>query len=191
MNKEIDRLKEEIKNYEKKVSEDDVKGQEEISNLYSNLALKIIINDKDMNDESIKYLKQSYEWCKRAAENGLMEAQINTAFHNLNGIIIEKNIERARMWFLKAEKQSSIIAKIELAKIALHVEENKENKEKAIEVLKKYKDIESDAFFTLGLAYYYGNGVKQNRIKAVKMFIKLKEKNNLLAELMLKEILDN
>ena len=103
----------------------------------------------------------SFEWTKRAADSGNVEAMERYANFLGDGIYCKQDKYLAMELYEKAMKAGSLSAAHNLG-----VEyRDKQNFEKAFSLYKKDK-----TNFSVGMCYYYGVGVAQNRLLAFRFF---------------------
>lgn len=105
--------------------------------------------------------KLAYEWTKRAYENGNLKARELFAYYLSNGLHCTKNTELAMKLYEEAIRAGSSDAAHNLG-----IEfRNQHNFEKAFSFYKR-----SPGDFSVGMCYYYGVGVPQNKLKAFRFF---------------------
>ncbi|MBX2907840.1 MAG: sel1 repeat family protein [Taibaiella sp.] len=106
----------------------------------------------------------SYEWTKRAFDSGSVEAMERYANYLSDGVYCKQDKRRAMELYEKAMKAGSLTAAHNLG-----VEyRDKQDFEKAFSLYKKDK-----TNFSVGMCYYYGVGVAQNRLLAFRFFKKM------------------
>ncbi|MES2703976.1 MAG: tetratricopeptide repeat protein [Bacteroidota bacterium] len=105
--------------------------------------------------------KLAYDWIKKAYENGNSEATEFYAYHLSNGVHCAKNTALAMKLYKDAMKAGSPSAAFNLG-----IEfRDQHNFEKAFALYKK-----EGTDLNVGMCYYYGVGVKQNKLKAFRFF---------------------
>lgn len=115
----------------------------------------------------------AFEWIKKSYENGNLDGIEKYADYLSNGeyLYCEKNIELAMQLYEKAMNEGSTTATHSLG-----IEyRNKQNFKKAFELYKKANP--SSEFFqelSIGLSHYYGIGTTKYKMKALKIFEKIK-----------------
>ncbi len=108
--------------------------------------------------------KLAYEWVKRAYENGNIEAAQPYAHHLSKGIHCPKNTKMAMKLYEEAMKAGDTSAAHNLGTEY----RDKKDFKTAFSLYKK-----DDTDFSIGMCYYYGIGVAQNKLKALRFFKKL------------------
>lgn len=103
--------------------------------------------------------KKSFEWTKKSADNGNVSAMYNTGFKYYTGTGVQKSIENAKKYYLKAAKLNDVDAMGSIGSI--YIEEG--NIEEGLNYLKSAAE-KNDALslFELGLIYCEGVVVKQD-----------------------------
>ena len=109
--------------------------------------------------------KLEYEWTKRAYENGCADAVEFYANHLSNGIYCTKDTAGAMKLYRKAMKAGSSSAAHNLG-----LEYQRQHKFKKAFSLYKKAHTDSSPDSSVGLCYYYGVGVAQDRLKAFRFF---------------------
>ncbi len=107
--------------------------------------------------------KLAYEWVKRAYENGNIEAAQPYAHHLSKGIHCPKNTKMAMKLYEEAMKAGDTSA-------AHNLGTEYRDKQDFKTAFSLYKKDETD--FSIAMCYYYGIGVAQNKLKALKLFKK-------------------
>lgn len=103
-------------------------------------------------------LKKSFFWTKRAADNGNILAIYNTAMNYYLGRGVNKNIDKAKEYYLKAANKDDTDAQYSLGKILID-----ENNKEGIKFLEKAAENNDPlALFDLGLLYCDGDLVLKN-----------------------------
>jgi TPR repeat protein len=112
---------------------------------------------------------ESFKWYGKAAEQGDADAQYELGLLYFNGQGVPKDHEKAKELFVKAGAQGNERAKDFLAK----EEATGESKNEVVENFrKKAEQGDADAQYDLGLLYLRGEGVPQDREKAIEWFEK-------------------
>lgn len=121
--------------------------------------------------------KKAFNWTKKAYENGDLEAMEEYADYlteRENGVC-EVDIELGMKLYQKCSDNGS-----KSATFSLGLEyRNKQQFEKAFDLYQQSQ--QSEDFYrelTLGLCYYYGIGVKKNRLKSLELFLNINSENN-------------
>lgn len=115
--------------------------------------------------------KLAFEWTKMAYENGNCEAAETYAHHLSAGINCAKNTAMAMKLYEEAMKAGSSTAAHNLGTEYRDLRDFKT-------AFSLYKKDETD--FSIGMCYYYGIGVAQNKLKAFRHFKKLLKHGNCL-----------
>ncbi len=106
-------------------------------------------------------MKLAFMWAKKAYENGNINAAEYYAYHLSNGIYCVKNTALAMKLYRDAMKAGSLTAAHNLG-----IEfRDQHDFEKAFLLYKK-----DTTDFSVGMCYYYGIGVKQNKLRAFRFF---------------------
>lgn len=108
--------------------------------------------------------KLAFEWTKKAYKNGNIEAGVSYANYLSDGIHCPKNLKKAKKIYEECMKAGATSAAHNLGTLY----RDKHDFEMAFSL---YKKDETD--FSIGMCYYYGIGVKQDKLKALKFFKKL------------------
>ncbi len=143
----------------------------------SNAQLEVALHyDKGIIVRSVEVVspnaKMAYEWTKKAYENGNQEAAETYAYHLSNGIYCIKNTRMAMKLYEDAIKAGSSTAAHNLA-----IEyRDQHNFKKAFSMYKK-----DGTDFSIGMCYYYGIGVAQNKLRAFRFFKKLLKPDNFIS----------
>ena len=143
---------------EKQAEEGDVESQFCLGNYY-------FILDKEGDNEENN--KKAFKWYKKAAENGLSEAQYNLANFYMNGLGTDESQEKAFEWYKKAAEQGHIESNLCLAicyeqGIGTDVDE-----EKAFNIAKSIEDKNNPSIeYCLGVYYEQGIGTDIDLEKA-------------------------
>jgi uncharacterized protein len=121
--------------------------------------------------------KQAFNWTKKAYENGDFEAMEKYADYlteRENGVC-KVDVELGMKLYQKCIDNGS-----KNATFSLGLEyRNKQQFEKAFELYEQSQ--QSEGFYselTLGLCYYYGIGVKKNKLKSLELFLEINSENN-------------
>jgi hypothetical protein len=114
--------------------------------------------------------RKAAEWTRRAAEQGLVSAQINLGVLLRNGAGIEKNEREAFYWTKKAFREGNDACTAN--NIAITYRQNG-NLRRAVWWFQKCVALGDDeALVQLGIHYYWGKGVRKNPKAAVRCFRK-------------------
>jgi len=106
-------------------------------------------------------------WYKKAASQGNVDAQLFVGSAYLHGFGITKNISEAKVWLNKAAKNKNALAQYYLASLFIKSKDAR-NRKKAVEwFILAAKNGNKEAQYRLGMSYYFGEGIKQDRAKAV------------------------
>lgn len=108
--------------------------------------------------------KLGYKWAKKGHENGNIEATVLYANYLSDGKHCAKNTKKAMKLYEEAMKAGSLSAAHNLGTEYRDLHDFKT----AFSLYKKDK-----TNFSIGVCYYYGIGVKQDKLKALKFFKKL------------------
>ena len=101
---------------------------------------------------------EAIKWFRKAAEQGIAESQyiLGCAYNEgIGGLPVD--LEEAAKWLEKAAKQGNTEAQNVLDPI-----------KKVVKLLESAKKGDTDAMFALSVAFYNGDGVKKNRMEAVR-----------------------
>ncbi|MDO5010326.1 MAG: AAA family ATPase [Intestinibacter bartlettii] len=137
-----------------------------------NLGVFHMFFDKD----KLEGINNGFEWYKKAAENGLKEAQFNLACLYIDGINEddddEENEEKGFKWFQKSAEQGFVKSKLCLSLCYEHGIGVDIDKEKSFELLKEIEDEKNNYLiqFCLGVHYENGIGVQQDKKKAFEYY---------------------
>lgn len=127
------------------------------------LASSMMMLNEDEIDEPVMYSKLAFDWIKKAAEQGLADAQywLARCYYDEKGI--EKNVDLAFKWFKKAADQNLADAEYELARCYSQGISIDQNFELAKEwALKAVNQEYTKAYLILGDLYSHGNGGEQS-----------------------------
>ncbi len=155
----------------------------------------ILANRFLYGDSIEKDTLKAIEWYSKAAEQGHSEAQYRLGLCYANGCGVEESREQAEMWYRKAADQGHIWAKYHVddkGEIAERIEKilrmkddnspldgEKKYNSKELEKLKKSaEEGDDDSQYDLARCYLYGNGVRQNYVRAFELYRKSAEQNN-------------
>ena len=131
--------------------------------------------------------KKAVKWYRKAAEQGEPCAQNNLGHCYYNGDGVEKSYEEAVKWYQRAANQGSERAREKL--IAIEKSIKKQTAKKEYKIGKKFYDHKNyvgavrwyliaankgnaDAQYILGHCYYYGKGLKEDKVEAIKWYRK-------------------
>ena len=111
---------------------------------------------------------EAIKWFRKAAEQGFAESQyiLGCAYYSGKGGL-PIDLEEAAEWLGKAAKQGNTDA-----------QELYDSMKKIVELFGPAKKGDTDAMFELGVFFYNGDGVKENKTEAVKWFKKAAEKGD-------------
>lgn len=138
------------------------------------------------------YKKAAY-WYKKAAEQGNTEAQLDLGVMYMNGLGVDKNIDKFIEWYSKAGEQGNTIAQGVLGRYYFYGNVVDTDYKKAAYWYKKLIEQEDAANefdlneigYNLGWIYYKGKGVKKDYKKAAHWYKKAAEQGNARAQLIL------
>lgn len=102
---------------------------------------------------------------RQQAEQGDAWAQLNLGAAYDNGLGVERNIEQAHYWYLKAAEQGLAKAQFNLAHLL--VTEEEQSGVAAEWMLKAAKQGMADAQYLMGVTYAEGIGVEEDDEKAI------------------------
>ncbi len=141
------------------------------------LAHRMKMLNEDESDEPFVVAKLAFDWFKKAAEQGLADAQYWLAHCYYDGKGIGKNVELAFEWFKKAAEQGLDYAEYELARCYYEGMGIDQNFELAREwTLKAVNQEYTKAYLLLGDLYSHGRGVEQNNEVAFDCYKKASER---------------
>ncbi|MGN1033040.1 MAG: tetratricopeptide repeat protein, partial [Intestinibacter sp.] len=130
---------------EKQAEEGDVDTQFSLGDYY------FVLNKENDNEENNK---NAFKWYKKAAENGLPDAQYNLAGLYMNGLGIEENREKAFEWYEKVAEQGHIESKLCLAICYEQGIGTDMDEKKAFNIVKSIEDKNNpDIEYCLGVYY--------------------------------------
>ncbi|EPH31209.1 hypothetical protein GCM10025882_22250 [Acinetobacter gyllenbergii] len=147
-------------------SDEKKKYYKRLETIYENLAkegnsdAQLILADIYFKAMSGTYdAEKSFEWTKKSADNGNISAMYNTGFKYYTGVGVQKNIENAKKYYLKAAKLNDVDAMGSIGSV--YIEEG--NTEEGLIYLKRAAE-KNDALslFELGLIYCDGVVVKKD-----------------------------
>ena len=124
------------------------------------------------------------EWFRKAAEQGLAEAQFNL-WVCYSGKGAAKNLEEAAKWLRKAAEQGLAKAQLVLG-AQCKIEENLEEAAKWYRKAAEQGDAKAQFFF--GTCYYNGEGVEEDYEEAVEWFRKAAKQGDAEAQNALKQL---
>ena len=108
-------------------------------------------------------LIKAARWHRKAAEQGLVQAQLRVAFDNLNGVGVKPDPIEATKWFHRAADQASVEAQFELGH---SYAEGRGVGENPVEAAGWYRRAAEQDFapaqYELGNCYFEGEGVTKN-----------------------------
>ncbi|MBF0412596.1 MAG: SEL1-like repeat protein [Desulfamplus sp.] len=114
-----------------------------------------------------------FQWFKKAAEQGVPEAQFNVGTAYYHGNFVAKDEEKAFEWYMKAAEQGVPEAQFNVGTAYSRGVGVTENKLKAFEWFKKAAEQGvPEAQFNVGNAYYHGNFVAKDEEKAFEWYMK-------------------
>jgi TPR repeat protein len=124
------------------------------------------------NEEGMKDDRKSFEWNRKAAQQGLAQAQWATAVQFSLGEGVERNFDSARYWYQKSADQGFLQAQYELGMLYLAGRGGIKNENLGVNLLEKAANnnhIPSQN--ALGNLYLMGGEtIKSNRSKAIFWF---------------------
>jgi len=127
----------------------------------------------------------AFKWYLEAAKQNNIEAQYNVALCYEHGDGIEKNIEKAIEWYSLSASKNHSKSLLNLGLLFDNAECGERNIEKAMQLYSLAANKESDASVLLGTHYFYGDGVAEDKDKAVKCFLDAANMNNYYAQYLL------
>lgn len=129
---------------------------------------KIKSNFLNENTDSLDNLMYS-------ASSGNTEAQFMLGKCYAKGLAIEKNIAKAKEWFLKAAKKGHILSQYSLSVLYLNLDGTDKTSDPVLAVKWLKKAVskgDADSESMLGYCYLTGTGIKQDYDKAIKWLAK-------------------
>lgn len=141
--------------YLKAAEQDDVKAQLNIGGMYAS-----------GNGRPQDYEK-AYEWFMKSANNGYASSQYNigTLYYEGKGVSVDRH--KARKWYVKAAEQGHVDARHNLSVLS---SENNNPEEAFSWVLKNAEQGDAYAQYQIGLFYYDGHNVLQDKRKAYEWY---------------------
>ena len=133
------------------------------------------------------YDEQNYEeavkWYRKAAEQGLAEAQNSLGDCYYNGDGVSEDEEEAVKWYRKAAEQGLAEAQNSLGDCYYNGDGVSKNYEEGVKWYRKAAE-QGDAVaqFNLGYRYYCGKGVEEDKEEGVKWYRKAAEQGNAYAQ---------
>ena len=122
---------------------------------------------------------EGYKWIRLAADQGLEDAQTNLVMFYLNGIGVEKNLEKAVFWAKKLAKSGEAFAQLNFGFMYLNGTGVKQDHTKGYEWVKKSaKQNFERAQLVLGELYERGVGVKEDAKAAAEWYLKAAKQGN-------------
>jgi len=135
---------------------------------------------------------QAFNWFKKAAEQGLKEAQCNTGCCYEEGIGTDKDLKLAFAWYSKAAEQDDPIAQYSLGCCYLNGDGCKVDEDKAFMYWKKSaKTGYAPSQKNLGICFIEGIGTKKNEEKGIEWLKKAAEQEDEEAIEILKDLEEN
>lgn len=130
-----------------------------------------------------KYIAQNYakalRWYKKAAKQGDVQAQYNVAYIYEHALGVKQDDMNAIKWYELAGKHQNIDAQYNAA--TLYYREKQYDK--AVFWYKKSgKNGDDKALYNLGVMFFYGNGVKQNKITTFHYWLEAAKHSNIQAQ---------
>lgn len=111
--------------------------------------------------------KAAFEWFNRSFDNGNLEAMVLVADYLSDGIAGERNLEFAVELYNEAIEKGSSTAANNLGTVY----RDEGAFEKAFHYYNLSKELSGVSYsLSVGLCYYYGIGVSEDKIKAIKIF---------------------
>lgn len=129
---------------------------------------------------------KSFDWFRKAAEQGLAEAQNELGRCYLNGEGVEKNLDQAFAWFQKAAAQGNVASQNSLGDCYQHGWGVDNDPIQSAACYNKAAENGSVyAQYSLALCYKEGSGVEKNPVQAIKWCREAAEKRLAHAQLLL------
>jgi len=142
-------------------------------------------------DFSITY-DQVFEFMKKSSDLDFLPAKIELGLAYYNGEIVEKDIQKAKEYWLLAMKSGSTEAKVRLALLNVTNSDDNEIQKEAVKTLKEFSNNGSVlAQGYLGYCYETGSGIVQNKSKAVRLYRQAMYRGNEAAFNRLKKMYDD
>ena len=149
--------------------------------LLDNQSEEKTVEDKSKEEDSLIYqcnlhyisknYNEAFKYCKRAAEEGISDAQFTLGLMYYDGQGVKQDYSEAQKWFQKAAEQGYAYAQYDLGLMYYNGEGVKQDYFKAIELWQKAsKQRNARAQYNLGVMYAKGQGVRQNYTKAKEYF---------------------
>lgn len=135
--------------------------------------------------ETIKHssLEEAIRWWRKAAEQGLVEAQEKIAHEYYIGYGVPKSIHEAVKWWQKAAEQGNANAEYELGCCFMNGEVVSQSYYEAARWWQKAAEQgHIKAQFNLGVCYEEGKGVEQSNSDAFKYYYKAAEQGHVAAQ---------
>ena len=124
-------------------------------------------------------LEEAVKWLRKAADQGLAEAQTNLAFAHRSGEGVVKSHAEAVKWYRKAAEQGHAAALNSLGNAYLTGQGVVKNDEEAVKWYRKAAEQgHAAALKNLGRAFDNGKGVEKNSEEAAKWYRKAAEHGN-------------
>lgn len=103
----------------------------------------------------------------QAAESGMHDAVLAMGWFYLNGVGVERDIERARQWYRKSARQGDPRAMFSLGQMAY---DDRNYADAEIWFKRAVENGHAVSLFWLGKLYWRGNGVPEDQKQAISMF---------------------
>ncbi len=159
---------------------------------YKNTLNDSVGSTSSSNLVALSKLKQDLPNLQQAAGQGDAEAQFNLARMYYNGEGVQKNLQKAYAWFLKASQQGHATAQYDLGLMCYNGQGAPVDFKKAHDwFLKAAEQRYAEAQYSLATMYYSGKGVLKDLQKAHDWYLKAAEQGDVTAQYVLAKMYYN